>query len=397
MVALPPFVYYLWICATFYGGALVWPTSWLEWRELVAHVPGLTFSGVALYVGWFALQAALQAAMPGKQRMGMPLSNGTRLTYRMNGWWSFVVTLAVVGALVWGGVVPATLFYDQFGTMLTAANVFTFGLALFLYWHGKRNGQTTRWHPAYEYFMGTELNPRSRSFDWKLFCEARPGLILWIIIDFSMMAKQYQLNGFVSVPMIMVCAFQLFYVVDYFWHEDAILTTWDIKHEKFGWMLAWGDLVWVPFTYTLQALYLVNHTHELSVWAIVGIVALNLAGYAMFRGANIQKHRFRLDPSRPVWGKPPEFIQTAAGNKLLVSGWWGKARHVNYLGDLMHAWSWSLPCGFMHVLPYFYPIYFTILLVHRERRDDAMCHAKYGSDWDRYRERVPWRIVPGVY
>src|SRR2546422_11390390 len=67
---------------------------------------------------------------------------------------------------------------------------------------------------------------------------------------------------FRSTAMLLVNAFQVLYVADYFFHEDAILTTWDIKHEKFGWMLAWGDLVWVPFTYTIQAYYLVDRSEE---------------------------------------------------------------------------------------------------------------------------------------
>jgi hypothetical protein len=241
------------------------------------------------------------------------------------------------------------------------------------------------------------LNPRLGNFDLKLFCEARPGLILWVLIDLSLAAKQYELNGAVTTPMILVCAFQFFYIADYYFHEEAILTTWDIKHENFGWMLCWGDLVWVPFTYTLQAFYLVNHTHRLSLPAAVGIVALNALGYTIFRGTNIQKHNFRKNPDRPVWGKPPECIRTARGTLLLTSGWWGIARHLNYCGDLLMALAWCLPAGFEHPLPYFYIFYFTILLVHREWRDNAMCLEKYGSDWEEYCRKVRWRIVPGIY
>ncbi len=54
-------------------------------------------------------------------------------------------------------------------------------------------------------------------------------------------------------------------------------------------------------------------------------------------------------------------------------------------------------CGFGSLLPYFYPIYFAFLLIHRERRDHQRCAAKYGEDWDRYCRRVRWRIVPGLY
>ena len=42
-------------------------------------------------------------------------------------------------------------------------------------------------------------------------------------------------------------------------------------------------------------------------------------------------------------------------------------------------------------------IYFTILLVLRERRDHRMCAAKDGADWDAYCKRVRWRMFPGLY
>jgi protein-S-isoprenylcysteine O-methyltransferase Ste14 len=245
--------------------------------------------------------------------------------------------------------------------------------------------------------MGSSLNPRSGRFDHKLFCEARPGLILWVVGDLSIAAKQYELHGTVTTPMILVCLFHLWYIADYYLHEPAILTTWDIKHENFGFMLCCGDLLWVPFTYTFQAIYLVKHVHDLPWWATALICVLNFAGFAIFRGANIQKHRFKLDPTRPIWGKPAEVITTAKGTPLLVSGFWGIARHINYMGDLMMALAWCLPCLFAAIVPYFYVIYFTILLVLRERRDFKMCREKYGADWDAYAQRVRWRIFPYLY
>jgi Delta14-sterol reductase len=39
---------------------------------------------------------------------------------------------------------------------------------------------------------------------------------------------------------------------------------------------------------------------------------------------------------------------------------------MNYLGDLLMALAWCLPALFLHPLPYFYFVYFLILLVHRE-------------------------------
>lgn len=56
--------------------------------------------------------------------------------------------------------------------------------------------------------------------------------------------------------------------------QEAILTTMDLMHDGFGFMLAFGDLVWVPFTYTLQAYYLVDHPNPLGLPALAAIVTL---------------------------------------------------------------------------------------------------------------------------
>lgn len=36
-------------------------------------------------------------------------------------------------------------------------------------------------------------------------------------------------------------------------------------------MLAFGDLVWVPFVYSLQAFYLVGHPNEVS-WPVASLI-----------------------------------------------------------------------------------------------------------------------------
>ena len=53
--------------------------------------------------------------------------------------------------------------------------------------------------------------------------------------------------------------------------------------------------------------------------------------------------------------------------------------------------------GWGMAISYFYVIYFAILLIHRERRDESKCMRKYGKDWEEYKKIVPWRIIPGVY
>ena len=65
--------------------------------------------------------------------------------------------------------------------------------------------------------------------------------------------------GHVTAALALVCAFHGVYVWDALWSEKAILTTMDITTDGFGFMLVFGDLTWVPFTYSLQARYLVDH------------------------------------------------------------------------------------------------------------------------------------------
>lgn len=402
IIGLPIFTAYLYFAVRFNNGQPL-PGPSADWTGFFYDLRP-TWRAAAIYGCWFVFQALLQQYAPGKWVQGSPLPDGSRLPYKLNGLFSLVTTFAVVAALHFSGVFSIAELYHQFGALLTVMSIFTIVFSVFLYWYGKQHGQAGHLSGSliHDFWMGTGHNPRvppkPKGLDLKFFCEARPGLILWVLFNTSFAYVQYEKFGFVSTSMILVWAFQMYYIIDYFLNEEAILTTMDIKHENFGFMLGFGDLVWVPMTYTLQAHYLIDRVHSIPTWFAVIIVLMNLLGIYLFRAVNLQKHKFRGDPDNAkIWGKPVEFIQTEHGSKLLTSGFWGWSRHFNYVGDILMAISWSLPCMFGSVLPYFYPIYFAILLIHRERRDHKICSRKYGADWERYCEQVRWRIIPGVY
>lgn len=136
---------------------------------------------------------------------------------------------------------------------------------------------------VYDFFIGRELNPRIGPLDLKFFCELRPGLIGWVVINLGMLCKQRETLGYVSAPMILVNLFQGLYVWDGLFYEQAILTTMDITTDGFGFMLVFGDLCWVPFVYSLQARYLVTNDPGLPLWALGAISCANMLGYAIFR------------------------------------------------------------------------------------------------------------------
>uniref|UniRef100_A0A672Y8Y1 Delta(14)-sterol reductase LBR n=1 Tax=Sphaeramia orbicularis TaxID=375764 RepID=A0A672Y8Y1_9TELE len=352
---------------------------------------------------WILFQALLYVLPVGKLSEGMPLRTGERLKYRTNGFFAIVVSALVAVAAVYQGI-DLTYIHSNFLQLSVATFLISVLLSIYLYIRsryvsadqlalGGNSGNV-----VYDFFKGRELNPRIKNFDLKFFCEMRPGLIGWCLINFAMALAEMKQQGLdaPSYAMILVNVFQLLYVVDGLWNEEAILTTMDLMHDGFGFMLAFGDLVWVPFTYTLQAYYLVSHPNPLSPLVVALIVTLKLVGFYIFRKSNSEKNAFRRNPSDPTLSYL-KTIPTATGKSLLVSGWWGVVRHPNYLGDLIMALAWSLPCGFSHLLPWYYMIYFIILLVHRDSRDMSNCRRKYGSAWDEYCRTVRYRIIPRVY
>jgi Delta14-sterol reductase len=416
---LPLLTVYLWACVHLRGGALAVPDA-----QLLAELPLPNAKSVLWALGWLGFQLALDLYLPGRAYTGFPQRDGRRLVYRLNGLLSLAVSLAVVAGLVAAGAVHGSAVLAQLGPLLITAILFAYLLSAFLYLYGRRYRPPGEGHEvvttrlvtqadgtvalaghsaasldkvAYDYFMGTALNPRIGRLDLKMFFESKIGMTTWIVLTLLMAHADYERDRAISLSMALVCLFQLLYVIDFYWFEEAMLSTWDINNENYGFMLAFGFVVWMPFTFSLQSQYLVYHSPDLSWLAALGLLVLNLAGYSVFRSANLQKHRFKSNPEARIWGSPPSFIQTKRGTKLLASGWWGLARHCNYLGDLTMALAWCLACGFSHIVPYFYFIYFAPLLIDRERRDDQHCAKKYGEDWQAYSKRVPYRIIPYVY
>mmetsp|Transcript_14301 Transcript_14301/g.28992 ORF Transcript_14301/g.28992 Transcript_14301/m.28992 type:complete len:456 (-) Transcript_14301:156-1523(-) len=378
-------------------------------RSSIAAATFWSWEAAAAVLGWFVLQALLFLQLPGPMVPGAVLQDGSRLTYPMNGHLAFWISLAVVCL---GGTefdadglkalkpLPLAWCYDHYVELASASVLLSLLLAIGCYAASFRPGCMLArggdsGNAVYDFFIGRPLNPRVGALDLKEFCELRPGLIGWAVLNLGMAAKQLQKYGAVSGSMVCVNAFQLLYVWDALYHEQAILTTMDITTDGFGYMLSFGDLAWVPFTYSLQARLLVDHDPELPGYALLLLVCLNALGYAIFRGANGQKDAFRRDPTDPAVAHL-QYMETATGRRLLTSGWWGLARKINYLGDWLMSLSWCLCCGGASPIGYFYCTYFAILLIHRAARDDHMCSQKYGADWVRYKQKVPALFIPGL-
>lgn len=159
-------------------------------------------------------------------------------------------------------------------------------------------------------------------------------------------------------------------------------------------------------------MYLLAHPERefTSVQAIL-FFSLYLVAYYIWDTSNSQKNHFRsvlagTYQPRPWYVFPqlpwkvvnnPKYLSTSAGSPLLTDGWFKYARKLNYTMDVCFALAWGLACGFEHFLPFFYFCFFTCFITHRAYRDDQRCRAKYGKDWDHYREEVRYLLIPFVF
>lgn len=326
--------------------------------------------------------------LPGSMRMGAEREDGSRQRYKLNGLLLFALVIGGAMAGQWTGVLSLASIAPRLPALAVAANAIAFAVSLMLFLRSRsRNG-----HGLGVFFYGREHNPVWLGLDLKMF-SYRPSLIGLGLINLSLAALQAERYGHLSVRMALYQVFYFLYVANYFHFEYGMLFTWDVRVERFGWMLVWGDYVLVPFFYSIPGWHLVNNRAPLSPAALAGILTLYILGFCLFRGANQQKHRFKENPNTRIWGGPARSIE----GRLLISGFWGIGRKLNYTGELFMYWAWTLLCGFHSPAPYLLPFWLTCFLLHRAWRDEKRCRAKYGALWDNYCARARFRMIPFLY
>ena len=261
----------------------------------------------------------------------------------------------------------------------------------------------------YDYYWGMELYPRllKGKFDIKTWTNCRAGMCGWAVLCLCFAWKQFSVLGRVSNSMAITAGLINIYLLKFFVWEPGYWASMDIAHDRAGYYICWGCLVWVQSIYASPALFLAGHPRDLNPLSAASIFAAGLLAIWINYDADRQRQVFRATSGKAlVWGKKPASIvasysagdgKTQKKSLLLASGWWGLARHFHYLPEIAAAALWTAPCGFTAILAWFYVFFLILLLVDRAFRDDARCAAKYGKDWDRYRALVPAKIIPGVF
>jgi 7-dehydrocholesterol reductase len=412
----PPFAILLWHVHVRHGGSALefgrtaWDngilsTVWAVWRPVMF---GSKAAWIMIAV-FAAVQLLFVRLLPGREFRGPVTPEGNVPVYRANGVLAFLLTVGLYCGLSFGlGLFSPGIIYDHFGEILGGLNTFSLLFCLFLYLKGRffpsSSDHSHTGNFIFDYYWGTELYPRVLGWDVKMFTNCRFGMMGWPLIVISFAAKQAELHG-LSDAMIVAAGLQLIYIAKFFWWETGYLGSMDIMHDRAGFYICWGVLVWLPSIYTSATLYLVNHPHSLGMPAAVLLFAAGVVFIFMNYFADAQRQKVRaLGGKCTVWGKEPVLITghytTGKGEKreslLLASGWWGISRHFHYVPEWLAAFCWTVPVLFSNLLPFFYVIFLGILLTHRAFRDDRRCAAKYGGDWKAYCEKVPYKIIPGV-
>lgn len=421
MIGFPLLMWYMWIGATYYDGGFPTRAAGQSWNDFFNHLGNLVYEGAyptrkawIMYWSFGVFEMMLYLFAPGVYAYGKPLPHegGKQLKYYCSGFVSLYVTLAVFALLHVTGLYSAASIIDEFGPLLSVSILSGYLVAIVAYFSALARGAQHRMtgYPLYDFFMGAELNPRMFGIlDFKMFFEVRLPWYILLLLSISTAVRQYETYGYVSGEVAFVCMAHWLYANACSKGEELIVTTWDMYYEKWGFMLIFWNMSGVPLSYCHCTVYLANHAPEEYRWNRVFLTFLfasYIFVYWVWDSANGQKNSFRAAergtltkrntfPQVPWQSiKNPNKIETQTGDALLVDGWYGLARKLHYTCDTYFAICWGLITGFRSPFPWFYPLFFVGMIIHRAYRDIERCREKYGDAWKEYERRVPYLFIP---
>lgn len=363
-------------------------------------------------IGSFMIfELILQKYMPGKDFKATVTPKGNVPVYKANGMQSYIFTLVTLITLSYFDIIRPALVYDKFGEILSSMNLFAFAFCFMLLIKGHiaptNSDSGTNGNIVIDFYWGMELHPRILGWDVKMFTNCRMGMMFWAVGILCFAHKNIELNhGVLQIGMAVNVALQLIYISKFFFWEMGYMCSMDIQHDRAGYYICWGCLVWVPSVYTSHSFYLAGNAPDISVLTAAAIFIFGFLMIWTNYDSDNQRYIFRQTKGEClIWGKKPrkivaEYTTDSGETKkslLLLDGWWKVSRHFHYMPEILSSLCWGLPAlntGF--VGPYFYTCFLTILLFDRAFRDDDRCRKKYGPYWEKYCSEVPYMIIPFV-
>lgn len=253
-------------------------------------------------------------------------------------------------------------------------------------------------------YFGLYLQPIIFEIDIKVFITNRITFTLWPLYVISSLYNQYINFKYLSGSLITCALLQLIYVMRRHWYE-YILQNLDNSSDRMGFYRIWGVLVFLPTLYLTPITFLSQTKSSTSIIFCITIFIIGVIIQCLNTDINLQKYKFRV--AKGIWkigNKDPFYIEAKyrkengeLGTELLLgSGYWGKARHLNYSTEFITFLVWTLLTKFESPVNYFPVIFLVILLIVRMKYDEIRCLVKYTYHWLQYVERVPYKIIPGV-
>ncbi len=355
------------------------------------------FLGLITPLVAYVVITLLHLAIPARKTRGYVVNDrtGEVLNYRINGKFVLIVSIVVWFLLGYCNVVPYTWLYETRWEGLVGACViglvFSFVIVL-------RQPSTGKAFLA-DLWFGRKKNPQLGDgfVDAKLWLYL-VGVVLLQLNVLSCAAYQLTTAASVNVGFLVGCAMLTWFCFDYLIFEKIHLWTYDFIAERVGFKLGFGCLTFYPYFYAVALWFTASLPGPgYPVWLICLFCVLFLVGWTLTRGANMQKYFFKTRPGRKFLWIAPEALSDGR-HTLLVNGFWGASRHINYLGEIVQALAIALVVGYPWVwMVWLYPVYYIGLLFSRQADDNKVCRAKYGELWDEYTAKVKYKIIPFVY
>lgn len=355
------------------------------------------FLGLITPLVAYSVITLLHVVIPARRRTGYVKSDvtGEVLKYRTNGRLVLPASILVWFVLGAAHIVPYTWLYETRWWGVIGAIVIGLAFSLYIVLRYPSTGKS--FFADLWFGRSKDVQIADGFVDAKLWFYLVGAVMLQLNV-LSFAAFHLENAGTINPGFLLACAMLTWFCVEYLIFERVHLWTYDFIAERVGFKLGFGCLAFYPYFYAV-ALWFTAPLPDpgLPVWLTILFGALFLCGWVLTRGANMQKYFFKTAPGRTFLWITPEALSDG-NHSLLVNGFWGVSRHINYLGEVIQAVAIALAAGCFGVWEvWLYPLYYVALFVSRQADDDKVCRAKYGELWDEYTARVKYRIVPRVY
>ncbi|KJH45363.1 ergosterol biosynthesis ERG4/ERG24 family protein [Dictyocaulus viviparus] len=423
MIALPLFSFFYLLLIHQHRGnfvaalsAIFKPSSFRnEIEPFLCNVVAWKFTTVFL-----SLQLIFHSTLPHDTVYLLSLSGDTKKL--VNGFSSFLLIclLYVMGGGL--GLYRNDLLFIYFPSIITCFAVVcltAYGIMLINY----RLRDTYSVSTVFEFYFGVELHPTVLDIDIKHFIRSRITFVIWPLFIISSLYYQRNTYGKLTRSLIGSSFVQIIYIVKYHWTEYLALNSLDYKHSNCGFYKLWSNMVTkvlFPILYC-SSITIIAYTQK-SISLLTSLLLTVIAIFFIYMTTVIDKQKYDFRKSKgkiKINGLDPYFItakykndqgDTSANLLLGVfyyelfpqcsprSGYWSKSRHLNYACEAATFFIFSAFQGsFAPIACHIPALFITGFLLTRFWMDESRCLVTYGQSWIQYCNKVPFRILPGIY